>query len=260
MDADFEVVAEALAKQGGLLALGRSKSITVSFKNGDVRDVVTDVDKEISRELEQVLAEKYPEHLFYSEEDKRDVLTSLEYIWIIDPIDGTSNYARGISHYSCCVTLMKGGEVIVAALYQPVLDESFVYSKRGAFCNGAPMKVGDVTCLKDAYVNFHSGRKLSDREWAGETLKMLLGNAKKSFNLASSGLDLCQIAQGKVDVVIYGTLSTIDVAGAVALLRKAGGEVYNYTTKQPVEFLEEPQKIIATANPELLQDFFSKVS
>lgn len=252
---DIYTFAKRLAVFGGEYACEKHQNAIVDFKNGDPRDVVTNIDTEIDAEIQKKISERYPEHGFYSEEsgtlNNRDSKS-----WAIDPIDGTSNYARGIPHYACCVSYLENNEVKAGAVYNPITRECFTYNQGRAFLNDTEISVSSTTSLKNAYVIFHPGRKPEMNEWAGESIRKLLKNAQKNINLASAALDLCFLASGKVDVVIYGTLTTLDVAGAIAMVRSAGGEVYTYDTKTPVSFIKEPQRIIATATPELLEDYF----
>lgn len=250
---------EAFARLAGTYALSHRADLSVGSKGGDYRNVVTNIDITISDMLKQEIAAQFPDDQFYSEEDPSSVDADVR-TWAIDPIDGTSNYAREIPYYSSCVSVLKGGEVEAAAVFSPVMGECFVFHDGKAAFNGKEIRVGDVTELKQAYVNFHPGRKEEHRAWAGETKIKLLASAKKSMNLCSSALDLCYLAAGRVDVLIYGTLSTLDVAGAVAMVRAAGGEVYNYDTKEPIGYSPEAQRIIATANPQLLKDYFDKIT
>jgi myo-inositol-1(or 4)-monophosphatase len=252
---DIGATAKRLVKIGGDEALRGYSLLVVSSKNGDVRDVVTNVDVAISTLLKKEIANLYPDHAFYSEEEQQSINPDI-YTWVIDPIDGTSNYARGLPHYGVCITVLYKDAVVSAVVYNPVTQELFIVDQGVAYYNEVPMHVSGVRDLKEAYVNFHPGRRVEDRTWAGELQVLLLGNACKSVNLAASGLDLCYTACGKTDMVIYGTLSTLDVAGAIAMLRAAGGEVYVYATQQPVLFSQAPQRIIATNNALLLDNFF----
>lgn len=240
---------------GGTYAFEKQQNAIVDFKNGDPQDVVTNIDHEIDTTIRQRITEAFPQHGFYSEES--GVVSENEaHMWSIDPIDGTSNFTRGIPHYACCVSYLENNEVRAAGVYNPATKECFTYQNGEVFLNATKISVSNTISLKDAYVIFHPGRKEEMREWAGESLKVLLQHAQKNINLASAALDLCFLATGRVDMVIYGTLTTLDVAGAVAVVRASGGEVYNYETRKPVLFLSVPQRIIATATPELLEDYF----
>ena len=256
---EIEKFAKEMALIAGDYALEKGGEFEVSSKGGDYRDLVTNVDLEITELLRKEIAKEFPEHGFYSEEDKT-TLSKEGYVWVIDPIDGTSNYARQLPFYASCVTVMKDGEVITSSIYCPTLKDLFHLNNEGVFLNSESVEVNTIKELREAYVVFHPGRKPENITWAGEMKMKLLKSAKKSINFASSALDLCYLAAGKLDVVVYGTLTTIDIAGTIEMVRKAGGEVYNYDTREPIEFLEEPQKIIAVANESLRDDYFRKMT
>lgn len=252
-------ITEDLAQLAGSYALSHVKEIKVASKGGDYRNLVSNIDIDISNKLKAEISAKFPEDNFYSEEDI-SVIDENVRTWVVDPIDGTSNYVRSIPYYSSCVTVLKGKEVLACSVYSPVTNECFTLDNGQMTLNGEPTEISSVTGLKNAYVNFHPGRKAEIHKWVGVTQVALLNSAKKTMNLCSSALDLCYVACGRTEVLIYGTLSTLDVAGAVAMVRASGGEVYSYDTKDPVEFSDDPQRIIATANLQLLEDYFDKIS
>lgn len=252
-------ITEAFARLAGTYALSHRDELSVGSKGGDYRNLVTNIDIAVSDMLKLEIATQFPDDQFYSEEDPSTVDAHTR-TWVIDPIDGTSNYVRAIPYYSSCVSVLKEGKVEAAAVFSPVMGECFVLHDGKATFDGKQMTVSEVSELKQAYVNFHPGRKMEHHEWAGETKKQLLVAAKKTMNLGSSALDLCYLAAGRTDVLVYGTLSTLDVAGAVAMVRAAGGEVYDYDTKEPVLLSDESQRIIATANRPLLEDYFAHVN
>jgi myo-inositol-1(or 4)-monophosphatase len=168
------------------------------------------------------------------------------YVWVVDPIDGTSNFARGIPHFAVCIGLLKDGVPILGAVYNPITRELYHAKQTGAYLNGAKITVTSEVHLSDATVLLHIGRTEAVRAWGLALQEKFLSSAKKTINLGSSALDLCYLASGRVDGVIYGTMSLRDVASAALIVRMAGGEIYNYDTGLPAELLPEPQKIIAT--------------
>lgn len=252
------IKAEEYARLAGSYAREHASTMEEGSKGGDYRNLVTNIDIAISDMLKEKVITEFPNDHYYSEEEPQAFVADAR-TWVVDPIDGTSNYARSIPYYSSCVSVMENGEVIACAIYSPIMDECFTFVDGKVFLNGQPVSVSTITELKNAYVNFHPGRRAEHAAWAGEVKAKLLRSAKKSVNLASSALDLCYVAAGRIDIVMYGTLSLLDVAGAIAMVRAAGGDVYAYDTKEPAEITPEPQRIIATANRTLLDDYFEKV-
>jgi len=228
------------------------KGFKVGTKGGDPKNIVTSADKEIERSIANRIKEEFPDHSLYSEEGE-SVKNASDYKWVIDPIDGTSNFCRAIPHFSVCLGLLKGEEILLGAVFNPVTDELFSFEKgKGAFLNGKNIKVSSICDLKDSHVFFHAGRKEEQRDWGGESYKKLLANAKKTSNLASSALDACFVAAGRIEANIYGTLSTLDIAPALGILVEAGGIVVDENGDFPKLDLSA-KKIYMTNNEKILK-------
>ncbi len=249
----FEFIKTLTREAGQKVLEARDKHLEVSSKEGDSRNLVTNVDLEVNRFITERINAEFPSELIYSEETKDKVNESGNF-WSVDPIDGTSNFARSIPHFAVVISWMENGEPTMGAIYNPVTNELFSFDKsQGAFLNDKSIKVSDVNVLKDAYVLLHIGRKEDIREWGINLQRAFIEKAKKNTNLGSSALDLAYLASGRVEVVIYGTMTTMDIACATALIRASGGEVYSIDGT-PVKFLTTPQQIIATSNRALFEE------
>ena len=224
MDA-YKFSIEVVKEAGVMLLELRRKNFTVEIKNNNPRDVVTSVDKEINEFIISKIKKQFPEHNIYSEEGHGTVESS-NYKWTIDPIDGTSNFVRGIPHFAICLGLLKDNQPIIGAVYNPITKELFSFEKgKGAFFGNSPMHVSSIENLADSYALLHAGRKPELKDWGGESYRRLLSSTKKTSNLACSSLDTCFLAMGRIEVNIYGTLSTLDIASAIGILQEAGGLV-----------------------------------
>ncbi len=246
---DFAI---ASVKEAGtrILAL-REQHFDVSVKGGDPRDILTSIDLNINEFLIGEIKRQFPGHGIYSEEGG-DKKTESEYVWVIDPIDGTSNFSRGIPHFAVCMGLLEKGVPVVGAVYNPITKELFSFKKdAGAFLNGSSMHVSAITELSKAGILLHAGRKPELWAWGGESYTKLLEVAHKTLNFGGSALDICFIAAGRIEGVVYGRLTTMDVAGAFGILLEAGGVAAD-TQGQPVTLAVEPQKFIAANNKEIL--------
>ena len=245
-----EFILENIKKAGELVLALRKEKFDVMCKNGDVRDVVSSIDIEVNDFLIQKINESYPDHSIYSEESS-DIVGESDYMWAIDPIDGTANFVRGIPHFAICLGLLHNGVPIAGAVYNPVTKELFSFSKGcGAYLNGELLHVSTIDTLSDAYVFFHTGRNVELREWGGESYKKLLGTAKKTLNMASSSLDTCFIAVGRIEVNVYGTLNTLDIASAIGILKEAGGVVVD-AKGDLIDYTSKIQKIYMSNNMEI---------
>jgi myo-inositol-1(or 4)-monophosphatase len=253
MENRYEFIVALVKEAGNRILEAKEKNFEVNTKNEDRRDFVTSVDLEINEFLTSKIQEKFPDEVVLSEETDVSPQGDQSY-WSVDPIDGTSNFARGIPHYAVVISFLVNEEPVVGAIYNPVTKDLFSFEKdKGSFLNDKPIHVTQISDLKEAYVLLHIGRNEKVREWGLTLQKFFLGSAKKNINLGSSALDLAYLACGRVDAVIYGTMTTIDVAVATALLREAGGEVYSLNGDS-IKFTKDPQQIIATATKELFEE------
>ncbi len=248
----YDFIFKTIREAGETLLASRDKNVTVFSKDGDERNILTNVDIEVNDFVTKKIHESFPNDLVYSEESKNNIIT--DNFWSIDPIDGTSNFARGIPHFAVVISFIKSGEAVVGAIYNPITKELFSFEKgQGAFLNGKIIHASSVEKLSDAYVSLHIGRKESIHDWGLSLQKRLLKEAKKNNNLGSSALDLAFLASGRVDAVIYGTMTTQDIAVALGLVREAGADIYDIYGKS-ISISETPQQIIATSTKALFSD------
>lgn len=249
---EYVICATSTAKEAGKkLLVARDAGFETQFKGGNPKDIVTSVDIEVNAYIVGEIRKNFPDHSIYSEEGEGLVRDS-EYQWVIDPIDGSSNFSRGIPHFAVCIGLLHNGESIMGVVYNPVTQELFHFTKGGgAFLNNQPIHVSSITDPKDAFAFFHAGRKDEVREWGGESYKKLLGTVKKTSNLGSSSLDACFVAAGRIEVNVYGTLTTIDIASALGILKEAGGVISDALGNDLV-LSKESQRIYMANNKQIL--------
>jgi len=249
----YEFILKLVKEAGELLLSSKEKHLDISSKNGDKRDILTNVDIEVNTFVIDRIKETFPADNVYSEESLGGIEGNTNY-WSIDPIDGTSNFARDIPHFATVISYIENGVATVGAIYNPVTGELFSFENgRGAFLNGKAIHVTDISTVKDAYILLHIGRKAEVQDWGLKLQKYFLTNAKKNTNLGSSALDLAFLSSGRVDAVIYGTMTTADIAVATALVREAGGQIYDIAGL-PIELRYTPQQIIATSTATLFEE------
>ncbi len=249
MSEKYEFIMNLIQEAGEVLLASRDKNLAVFSKDGDEKNILTNVDIEVNDFVTKRIQDSFPDDLIYSEESKNSLAT--QNFWSVDPIDGTSNFARGIPHFAVVISFIEGGEAVVGSIYNPITKELFSFEKgQGAFLNGEEIRVSSIDKLGDAYVLLHIGRKESVEEWGISLQRRLLREAKKNNNLGSSALDLAFLASGRVDAVIYGTMTTQDIAVAIGLVREAGGEVYDVSGNK-VDLSDTPQQVVAVSNKAL---------
>jgi myo-inositol-1(or 4)-monophosphatase len=250
--APYDFIIKKIKKAGEILTSGQSNGFKTMNKGGDPRDITTSIDMEINEFFIKEIKQSFSDHGIYSEE-AGDIQMASEYKWVIDPIDGSANFSRGIPHFAICLGLLHFNTPIAGAVYNPITRELFSFKKgQGAFLNGESICVSEISDLSQAHVFFHAGRKEELRDWGGESYRRLLASVRKTNNFASSSLDTCFVAGGRIEANIYGTLSTIDIAPAIGILTEAGGLAVDAFGASLTLSLK-PQKIFIANNEKIFQ-------
>ncbi len=195
------------------------------YEKHGVTDIVTSSDLAVQHFLEERLTELLPDSGFFCEEEELRQ-TDREYIWIIDPIDGTANYARGIPECCISVALSYRGEISVGVVYNPYLDYMFSASKGdGAWLNEKPIRVSDKPFNASMYCTALS---LYNKDYAPECLAILeqtYAMCNDFRRLGSCAMELCYLAAGICDLYFEIRLSPWDYAASYIVLKEAGGVI-----------------------------------
>ncbi len=227
MGRELEVAVEAARASGEVLRRSFGTDLNVRFK-GPV-DLVTEVDVESERVAKAILREAFPDYAVLAEESGRTRGTE-NARWIIDPVDGTTNYAHGLPLVAVTIALEVAGELEVGVVYNPILEEMFVAERGGgATRNGAPIGVSDTDDLSLALIvsGFPYDRALVPEAlelWNEFTLR-----SQGMRRLGSAALDICYVATGQFDGYYEVSVFPWDIAAAVLVLTEAGGRVSDYS-------------------------------
>lgn len=236
-----------------------NQDFEVEIKGGNPLDLVTDVDLESEKKILEILRAAYPRHGFFAEEaGKSDV--DAEYVWMIDPIDGTTNYSKGIPCVSVSVALIKNKEVVLGVIANPLADEIY-WAERGtgAFLNGAPIHVSGTDDLTKAFVSAEWWSRSGEYKQRGMGLFMKLGErCAKMRYLSSTVWTLSRVARGLIDVETCDT-TLLDVAAVGLIIKEAGGLLTDEKSREIKPFDMEIKRIIA-ANPKLHQQVLDLMS
>jgi myo-inositol-1(or 4)-monophosphatase len=195
-----------------------------------VHDLVSYVDKETEKLLVAGLREVLPEAGFITEEGTEGAHRAEEFNWIIDPLDGTTNFVHGLPVYSVSVGLIRGQELVAGVVYEVVLDECFRAAKgAGAFCNEVPIHVSDVPDLNSSLVA--TGFPYHDFGLMDDYLQVLASFMRKSHGvrrLGSAAVDLAYVAAGRFEAFFEFNLNSYDVAAGLLLVTEAGGRTTEF--------------------------------
>ena len=191
-------------------------------------DFATEVDRLAEAEIIRELKRAFPKHAFLAEESGE--IGKSKSVWVIDPLDGTHNYIRGIPHYSVSIALVEGGEALYGVVYDPVRDELFTAARgAGAFLNDRRIRVADRTGLEGALLV--TGFPYRQHRHLDPQLAMtgaLLRQCEDIRRTGSAALDLAYVAAGRFDGYWEIGLKPWDMAAGALLVREAGGLVTDF--------------------------------
>ncbi len=212
-----------IVKDAAKIYKSAGSDLGVELKSSSV-DLVTKYDKMIQDFLVEKLSEVLPDAQFFGEEGDGNKELTDGYCFIIDPIDGTTNFVKGFQHSAISVGLAKDKELVIGVVMDPDLDNIYYAEKgKGAYLNGKPIHVGDCD-LKTSLVLF--GTCPYEHELAKRTFEVTEQVFYKSLEVRRAGsaaLDICYIAAGKADLYFELILRPWDWAGATLILKEAGG-------------------------------------
>jgi myo-inositol-1(or 4)-monophosphatase len=223
----IDVAVEAAREAGKILAnyYGREKKI--EFK-GEI-DLVTEVDTKSEKTIVEVLQRHFPQHSILAEEGSNRSQSS-GYKWVIDPLDGTTNYAHDYPFFCVSIGLEKDGEIVGGVVYHPIWDELFVAEKgSGAFLNGRKIKVSNVDNLRRALITTgfpYELNKIPPQSF--EYFKNFINTSQAVRRDGSAALDMCYLAMGKTDGFWEEALKPWDTAAGLIMITEAGGKVTNF--------------------------------
>lgn len=218
---------EAARAAGALLRELQASPRTIDHKG--VINLVTDGDRRSEALLVSLIRSRFPSHSILSEEG-RGHAGAADVCWILDPLDGTTNFAHGFPFYSVSVALTVRGELAAGVVYDPNRDECFVAERgAGARMNDAPLKVSAIAVLTDALLC--TGFPYDIREAPSEVVarfQAFLVRAQAVRRPGSAALDLAYVAAGRLDGFWEDKIHAWDLAAGALLVQEAGGRVSDY--------------------------------
>lgn len=226
---DFTAVAEKAARAAGEVILKNLGGLSMGdIGSKQTADFVTRVDRESEERIIGILRSAFPGHAIFSEESLKE--EGGGYRWVIDPLDGTTNYIHGYPVFAVSIALEKNGEPVLGVILDPLREELFSAEKTGgAFLNGAPIKVSGARSMDNSLVatGFPFRRK--------EMLDIYLRAFKRVFMRASgirragsAALDLAYLAAGRFEGFFELGLSPWDIAAGSLIVEEAGGVVTDF--------------------------------
>jgi len=220
----IDVAHQAARRAGAIIREGLARALQVDYKGDGANDPVTDVDRRSEAAIAETIRAHFPDHRILSEEGTTGGQDP-RWRWIVDPLDGTVNYAHRLPFSCVSIGVEHDGEIVAGVVYNPLAEEFFAAEQgKPATLNGAPIHVSATSELRRALLTSAfgaweaSGRRFDRAHALGPHVQALR-------DLGSAALELCYVAAGRIDGMGGSTLNAWDVAAGMLIVRQAGGQV-----------------------------------
>jgi myo-inositol-1(or 4)-monophosphatase len=242
MTSYVELAIEAAKEAGSMLIALSKQDIKYEMKNK--YDIQAEADLESEKIIITKIKSHFPDHDILSEEMGKDVNKS-NFLWIIDPIDGTINFSRHIEEYCISIALSKDGQLILGVIYQPALDKLYVAEQgKGACLNGEQLSVSSEKKLINSIVATDISSRVEMRKPTFAILQEFSGQVRHARVFGSGALHLARLAEGQLDVYYKPGFNYWDYAAGAILITETGGKVTDFEGKP----LGENSKNIVASN------------
>ncbi len=226
-----------IAREAGRLLrdrFGKSQQVNQT----EIHDLKLQIDVDCQRLIEAQLLDAFPSHSIVGEEESRGD-PGAEYRWVVDPLDGTVNYAYGIPHFAVSIALQRrssdsglasilgGYESVVGVVYDPMRDEMFTAEKgNGASLNGQRLRVSQRARLDEAVITVGFAKSAETIELGLGRLQRLIRRVRKVRTMGSAALDIAYVASGRLDAYLEFKIRLWDIAAGILLVAEAGGSIH----------------------------------
>ena len=191
------------------------------------KEAATKYDKEVDSLIVAEIKRHYPHHSLLTEESGF-LQGGRDWLWIVDSLDGTGNFANFNPFFSVCIALMHQNELLLGVIYAPAIDEFYFAEKgKGAYLNEVKIQVSDVSDLSQSYIFYCEGGD-RNRERTGKLLHKVYPRVTDMRKLGSAGLETAWVAAGKGEAYFTTRIEPWDVAPGVLLVQEAGGKVTDF--------------------------------
>lgn len=225
MSKELDVAIKAAKIAGELLEYHFESAL--EYERKEDKSIVTKADFAAEEVILSQIKEKFPDHKIISEE-KGVIDSKSPFVWLIDPLDGTLNFSRGLPNFAVSIALTENDKTKLSVIYNPITNSLFQAEVgKGAYWNGEKIRVSEIEDLSTAMITFGRAR---DEENKKKTLNMINKIYFKSHQriLGSSALELAWTASGRLEGFVSVGLKRWDVAGGLLLVTEAGGKVTDF--------------------------------
>jgi myo-inositol-1(or 4)-monophosphatase len=252
----LNIAVRAARRAGSIINRASLGGADLQVRAKQVNDFVTQVDRAAEQAVIETIRKAYPGHAFLAEESGAS--GEAEYQWIVDPLDGTTNFIHGFPQYAVSVALRHRGALAHGVVYDPARNELFTASKGGgAFLNDRRIRVSKCTKLQDALVGTGFPFKELERvDLYLKQLRILMASTSGIRRAGAAALDLAYVACGRLDAFWEMGLSAWDMAAGALLIQEAGGLVGGMRGEQ--DYMESGD--ICAATPKLFPALLEALS
>lgn len=237
-------MAEAALACGEILLKQQQTELSVQQKTS-ARDVVTQYDLAVEQTLMRTLGEAFPGAVFFTEESCHQADLAAPLVFVIDPIDGTMNFVKGMDHSCISIACLQYGKPAAGVVYNPYRREMFsAAAGKGAFLNGKPIRVSDAPLSESLVLFGTSPYNLETLDESFRKIRAVYDRCVDIRRLGSAALDICYVACGRAGLYFEARLSLWDYAAAAVILTEAGGRVCTFTG-EGVGFGPEKSSVVA---------------
>ena len=241
----LNIAVRAARRAGSIINRATLDGAALQVRSKRANDFVTRVDGAAEEAVIDIVRKAYPEHGFIAEESGEST-PDAEYLWIIDPLDGTTNFIHGFPQYAVSIAVQRRGTLEHAVVYDPTKNELFTASKgRGAFLNDRRIRVSKCLKLDDALVGTgFPFKELGRLELYMKQLQVFMSKSSGVRRAGAAALDLAYVACGRLDAFWELGLAPWDMAAGALLIQEAGGLVADMTGEQ--DFMSTGDVVAAT--------------
>jgi myo-inositol-1(or 4)-monophosphatase len=226
----LHIAVEAAKEAGRYLKYSVGKVKSIEMKQGEERNLVSEIDKTSEAKIISIIKRHYPNHAILAEESGASS-PSADYKWVIDPLDGTTNFLHGLPIFCVTIAIEYKAEIVAGVVYDPNLEELFTAEKgSGAYCNGKRMRVTQTSDLMSSLLvtGFPYDIAQNPDNAVGHFVNFLM-EGQGLRRLGSAALDLSYIAAGRFDGFWEVNLNPWDMAAGVLFVHEAGGKVTDFS-------------------------------
>jgi myo-inositol-1(or 4)-monophosphatase len=216
----------ACKEAGKILIKYYSENNIIEFK--DDHSPVTIADTSAENKIISILLQNHPEHSILGEETGNTDNNS-EYLWVIDPLDGTSNFSKKIPFFCTSISLLRNKVPIIGTIYDPIHDELFTGLKgKGSFLNNKKLEFNKFQTVPTKYVSIIYSRMIKNKEEVNEIFSKLNPPEYRIRNMGAAALELAYVAAGKLQGIVINGNNPWDVCAGILLIQESGGIITDF--------------------------------